>query len=225
MPTVKLVTIEGEPRVVTKTIEGEVRVSCSCCLCLCNEVSCSDITAGFRTALSPTTQKPPLPPEENVTIQKFDDELNQIVTAFSGPITYHGQFGEGWATNAGKPAGVSFIKGGSTVWAGWSRKSFCLRFVCREVNDESEDGTVVCSILSCGPTLNEFDMLADLFDRLGARAGKSNLLSTETESGLYIYCFEFFGWRRPQWEPLEATTQSVNRDDAYRIYSFFNTLG
>jgi hypothetical protein len=28
---VKLVTVDGEPRVLTKTVDGEVRVSCSCC--------------------------------------------------------------------------------------------------------------------------------------------------------------------------------------------------
>lgn len=31
MAIVKLVMVDGEPRVLTKTVDGEVRVSCSCC--------------------------------------------------------------------------------------------------------------------------------------------------------------------------------------------------
>jgi len=222
MATVKLRTVDGLPRVLTKLAGEERRVSCSCCGCFCDQFRCSLLAKGFAAALKPTKINPPQPAEEEITVEFYNSQENQEQLLGVLPLTYHGQFGSGWSTDAGKPAPVSFVlqPQNVTIWAGWGRSSFCFRFVCREISTQSENGTVICSQLTCGPSFNEANLTERLFQDIGQNSTKDNLLSNETQSGVYVYCFEFFGWRKPKWEDL-IFTESVPRDDAYRLYSFF----
>jgi hypothetical protein len=208
-----------------KVILKDGKVSCSCC-CPCSILECYLVTEAFREGIRPSRYKPPEPILDQITITYFDPSTGDE-SAITGSLTYHGQFGDGWAGDVGKPAAVSFLysptgRPSYTVWAGWMRKHFCFRFVCRIVDDTTENGKV-CSGLTCGPSVNEINLTEKLFEHLGVRAGKPNLLSTETQSGLYIYCFDFFGWLKPSWSALYGTTQSVPRDDAYKLYSFYSS--
>jgi hypothetical protein len=207
-----------------KVITKDGKVSCECC-CPCDDFECWQFSRGFSIAIRPTTNRPPEPPASTITIEAVNPITFEQFELFTAPLTYHGQFGSGWDTDAGKPPPFQFFLDppGVTIWTGWRRHDFCMRFLCRTVNDESENGTVSCSRLTCGPTVNQISLTDELFQNLGARSGKSNLLSTETQSGIYVYCFEFFGWKQPSWFESKTgrETPPVPRDDAYKLYSFY----
>lgn len=224
MKTVKYVTDQetGKKKILLK----EDKVSCECC-CSCSKLDCDYVTEAFREGIWPSRRKPPEPILNEISIEYNFNPLTGETDLITGSLRYLGQFGAGWAGDVGKPAAVSFLYEPTNrppyiVWAGWMRKHFCLRFVCRIVDDTTPDGKV-CSGLTCGPSVNEINLTEKLFEHLGVRAGKSNLLSTETQSGLYIYCFDFFGWMKPRWRELFDTTQSVPRDDAYKLYLFYSS--
>jgi hypothetical protein len=217
MRPVKTVMRDDKLRVLTKTSNNQRRVSCSCCGCLCDRLECRSLTGSFRAGLFPTKKG------------GAEDALETIQIDIGGsvvevPMTYHGEVGA--LSTAGKPSAFMFerqISPGLSagLWTGWMKRPFCLRFVCREVAGEGENASVACERLTCGPSLNESDLTANLFSLIGAKDDNPDLLDNESAAGLYVYCFEFFGWLRPKWNEVRNITNSVPRDDAYRVYSIF----
>ena len=93
MAIVKLVMVDGEPRVLTKTVDGEVRVSCSCCDTACcmypaqllNEevLTWEDLPEQIEVL---TTGSP------TITMQRLEPPIED-----SGVIVYYEETGNGYS--------------------------------------------------------------------------------------------------------------------------------
>jgi hypothetical protein len=172
MATIRTQLVDGDRRIITKVVNGQRRVSCSCC-CLC-QIFDTEMLLNFSKNDHYTRMKRSV--EVGGPLSFFSVEEQNYQSENLGFRGFDYQFSVG---------GINTRPTSGRIGEWLLRKPACLRWLCRCVEiDENEDISVIQQHEYGGPTVNNLDLWEDV---VLPRWGE------ETESGTFLYIVIFLG--------------------------------